>query len=118
MIYTLQDWARQIKEAIQPKVTLLEAMDDELVEELVTSPKLKAYRLRRVGPKAVAVPPEASHGDLHRTLVRLGYAKRILSGLEDLVTAAFNEAGRRADDAIKSNLTGMLGGLNLPPGLL
>jgi nucleoid-associated protein EbfC len=38
--------------------------------------------------------------------------------LEDLVTAAFNEAGRRADEAIKSNLTGMLGGLNLPPGLL
>jgi nucleoid-associated protein EbfC len=38
--------------------------------------------------------------------------------LEDLITAAFNEAGRRADDAIKSNLSGMLGGLNLPPGLL
>lgn len=34
--------------------------------------------------------------------------------LEDLVTAACNEAGRRADEAIKSNLTGMLGGLNLP----
>ena len=38
--------------------------------------------------------------------------------LEDLVTAAFNEAGRRADEAMKSNLTGMLGGLNLPPGLI
>jgi DNA-binding YbaB/EbfC family protein len=38
--------------------------------------------------------------------------------LEDLVTAAFNEASRRADEAMKSNLTGMLGGLNLPPGLL
>jgi DNA-binding YbaB/EbfC family protein len=37
--------------------------------------------------------------------------------LEDLVTAAVNEAGRRADEAMKSNLTGMLGGLNLPPGL-
>src|ERR1700728_670787 len=38
--------------------------------------------------------------------------------LEDLITAAFNEAGRRADDAIKSNLSGMLGGFNFPPGLL
>lgn len=38
--------------------------------------------------------------------------------LEDLVTAAFNEAGRRADEIIKSNVQGMLGGLNLPPGLL
>ncbi len=37
--------------------------------------------------------------------------------LEDLVVAAFNEAGRRADDAMKSSLSGMLGGLNLPPGL-
>ena len=38
--------------------------------------------------------------------------------LEDLITAAVNESGRRADEAMKSNLTGMLGGLNLPPGLL
>src|SRR5450432_3002690 len=32
--------------------------------------------------------------------------------LEDLITAAFNEAGRRADEAIKSGLSGMLGSLN------
>ncbi len=38
--------------------------------------------------------------------------------LEDLVAAAFNEAGRRADELIKSNVQGLLGGLNLPPGLL
>ena len=37
--------------------------------------------------------------------------------LEDLVVAAFNEAGRRADEAIKSGVSGLLGGLNLPPGL-
>jgi DNA-binding YbaB/EbfC family protein len=34
--------------------------------------------------------------------------------LEDLVVAAINEAGRKADEAIKSNLQGMLGGLNIP----
>lgn len=38
--------------------------------------------------------------------------------LEDLIAAAFNEAGRRADEIIKSNVQGMLGGLNLPPGIL
>ncbi|HEX3436706.1 MAG TPA: YbaB/EbfC family nucleoid-associated protein [Pseudacidobacterium sp.] len=38
--------------------------------------------------------------------------------LEDLIAAAFNEAGRRADEAIKSAASSMLGGLNLPPGLL
>ncbi|HEY0759041.1 MAG TPA: YbaB/EbfC family nucleoid-associated protein [Acidisarcina sp.] len=37
--------------------------------------------------------------------------------LEDLITAAFNEAGRRIDEAVKSSVSGMLGGLNLPPGL-
>ena len=37
--------------------------------------------------------------------------------LEDLVTAAVNEAGRRAEDAMQSSVQGMLGGLNLPPGL-
>ncbi len=34
--------------------------------------------------------------------------------LEDLIVAAVNEAGRKADDAIQSSVQGMLGGLNLP----
>ena len=34
--------------------------------------------------------------------------------LEDLITAALNEAGRRADESLQSGLSGMLGGLNLP----
>lgn len=38
--------------------------------------------------------------------------------LEDLIMAAINEAGRRADEVMQSSLSGMLGGLNLPPGLL
>lgn len=39
--------------------------------------------------------------------------------LEDLIAAAVNEAGRRVDDAIKSSMAGMMGGLGLPnlPGL-
>ena len=38
--------------------------------------------------------------------------------LEDLIVAAVNDAGRRVDDAMKTGLSSMLGGLNLPPGLL
>jgi DNA-binding YbaB/EbfC family protein len=34
--------------------------------------------------------------------------------LEDLITAAVNEAGRRVDEAMKQSLQGMMGGLNLP----
>jgi hypothetical protein len=34
--------------------------------------------------------------------------------LEDLIAAAVNEAGRRADEAMKSSVAGMMGGLSLP----
>ncbi|MGZ6319802.1 MAG: helicase-associated domain-containing protein [Ktedonobacterales bacterium] len=92
VLYTLRDWARQYKEASQPQqsMRLIEVHDEALVGELVTSPKLRAFRLRQVGPKAVAVPPETSLGDLRRALERLGYAKLLngLSGLEDMVVSA------------------------------
>jgi DNA-binding YbaB/EbfC family protein len=34
--------------------------------------------------------------------------------LEDLVVAAVNEAGRKAEEALQANMKGVLGGLNLP----
>ncbi|HEX4286413.1 MAG TPA: YbaB/EbfC family nucleoid-associated protein [Terracidiphilus sp.] len=34
--------------------------------------------------------------------------------LEDLIVAAVNDAGRRADEAIQSSVQGMLGGLKIP----
>ncbi|MGA2568904.1 MAG: YbaB/EbfC family nucleoid-associated protein [Terracidiphilus sp.] len=34
--------------------------------------------------------------------------------LEDLIVAAVNEAGRKADEAMKTSVQGMLGGLKLP----
>src|ERR1700712_1332271 len=49
----------------------------------------------------------------------MGSSSSALELLEDLIIAAVNEAGRRADDAMKSSVQGMMGGLNLPdlPGL-
>ena len=44
----------------------------------------------------------------------IGSAGSDLELLEDLITAAVNEAGRRADEAIKTSVAGMMGGLNLP----
>lgn len=44
----------------------------------------------------------------------IGSAGSDLELLEDLVTAAVNEAGRRADEAMKASVAGMMGGLNLP----
>jgi len=37
--------------------------------------------------------------------------------LQDLVKAAVNEAARKVDAAVQSQLGGLLGGMGLPPGL-
>ena len=47
-------------------------------------------------------------------VVGLGGEKPDVEMLEDLVVAAVNDAGRKADDAIQSSVKGVLGGLNLP----
>ena len=44
----------------------------------------------------------------------MGSSAGDLELLEDLITAAVNEAGRKADEAVKSSVAGMMGGLNLP----
>jgi hypothetical protein len=98
VVYTLHDWARQYAEAAQPKATLLEVPDEDLAADLVTEPKLRAFRLRRVGPRSVAVPPETSLRDLGRALERLGYVK-VLGGLEDLVGDATSRRRGRGSGA-------------------
>jgi DNA-binding YbaB/EbfC family protein len=47
-------------------------------------------------------------------VIGLGGDKPDVEMLEDLVVAAVNEAGRKADEAMKSSVQGMLGGLKLP----
>ena len=47
-------------------------------------------------------------------VVSLGGSNPDVEMLEDLVIAVVNEAGRKAEDAIQSNVKGMLGGLNIP----
>jgi len=46
--------------------------------------------------------------------VVMGSSESDIEMLEDLITAAVNEAGRKADEAMKSSVQGMMGGLNLP----
>ena len=41
-------------------------------------------------------------------------AKADVEMLEDLVVAAVNEAGRKAEEILQSSLQGMLGGLKIP----
>jgi nucleoid-associated protein EbfC len=44
----------------------------------------------------------------------LGASSGDIELLEDLIAAAVNEAGRRADEIMKQSVAGMMGGLNLP----
>jgi DNA-binding YbaB/EbfC family protein len=41
-----------------------------------------------------------------------------LEMLQDLILAAVNEAARKVDSAMQSQLGGMLSGMGMPPGLL
>jgi DNA-binding YbaB/EbfC family protein len=44
----------------------------------------------------------------------MGANARDIELLEELIVSAVNEAGRRADEAMKQSVAGMMGGLNLP----
>jgi DNA-binding YbaB/EbfC family protein len=37
--------------------------------------------------------------------------------LQDMMMAAFNEAAKKVDDAARQKMSGMLGGMGLPPGM-
>lgn len=44
----------------------------------------------------------------------IGQSQPDVEMLEDLIVAAINEAGRKAEESIQSSVQGMLGGLKLP----
>lgn len=44
----------------------------------------------------------------------IGQSQPDIEMLEDLIVAAVNEAGRKAEETIQSSVQGMLGGLKLP----
>ncbi|HEX9036796.1 MAG TPA: helicase-associated domain-containing protein [Ktedonobacterales bacterium] len=89
VIFMLRDWAKQQTAPAPPVPTLVLEFHDERVTDLViTSPKLKAFNLRRVGPKKVIAPSEISPVTLWQALHRHGFGKRLKSGLEDFAAAA------------------------------
>jgi hypothetical protein len=47
-------------------------------------------------------------------VIGLSGAQPDVEMLEDLIVAAVNDAGRKAEDALQSSVKGMLGGLNIP----
>jgi DNA-binding YbaB/EbfC family protein len=89
--------ARQMQEQMERKLaeTVVEASTGGGVVTVRMNGKKEILRLK-IEPTAV------------------GSAGSDLELLEDLITAAVNEAGRRVDEAIKTSVAGMMGGLNLP----
>jgi nucleoid-associated protein EbfC len=95
--------AKQMQEQMQEKLaaTIVEASSGGGAVSVKMNGKKDLLKLT-IDPSAVA---------------GLGGPTPDVEMLEDLITAAINEAGRRAEDILKSNVQGMLGGLNLPSGL-
>jgi len=92
--------ANEVQEEVQRKLgeTILEASSGGGAVTATMNGKKQLLKLK-IDPSAV---------------VSLGGNQPDVEMLEDLIIAAVNEAGRKADDAIKSNVQGILGGLNIP----
>ena len=89
--------AREMQEQMEKKLadTIVEAETGGGMVHVRMNGKKEVLRLK-IEPTALG----ATTGDIEL--------------LEDLIAAAVNEAGRRADEAMKSSVAGMMGGLNLP----
>jgi hypothetical protein len=92
--------ANQLQEEVQRKLgqTVVEASSGGGAVTATMNGKKQLIKLR-IDPAAV---------------VGLSGDKPDVEMLEDLVVAAINEAGRKADEAMQSSVQGMLGGLKLP----
>ena len=89
--------ARQMQEQMEQKLadTVVEAETGGGMVRVRMNGKKEVLRLN-IEPTALG----ASSGDIEL--------------LEDLIAAAVNEAGRRADEAAKLSVAGLMGGLNFP----
>ena len=92
--------ANQMQEEVQHKLaqTVVEGMSGGGAVTATMNGKKQLLKIR-IDPAAV---------------IGLGGDKPDVEMLEDLVVAAVNDAGHKADEAIKSSVQGMLGGLKLP----
>lgn len=99
----MMEQARQMQEQVQTKLsqTVVEASSGGGAVTVTMNGQKQVLRLRIDAAAITSLTSSTADVEM----------------LEDLIAAAFNEAGRRADEAMKSSLSGMLSGLNLPPGL-
>jgi DNA-binding YbaB/EbfC family protein len=100
-------------------------MDPKQIQEMMTRAQEMQQQMQKkmretqveasVGGGAVVV---RMNGEKHMLSVKIEKdAAGDVEMLQDLVTAAVNEAVRKVDAAMQTQLGGMLGGMGLPPGL-
>ncbi|MGD0733186.1 MAG: YbaB/EbfC family nucleoid-associated protein [Terracidiphilus sp.] len=92
--------ANQMQEEVQRKLvqTLVEGSSGGGAVTAQMNGKKDLLKLR-IDPSAV---------------LSLGSSQPDVEMLEDLIVAAINDAGRKADEAMQSSMQGLLGGLKLP----
>jgi len=92
--------ASQMQEEVQRKLaaTIIEGTSGGGAITATVNGKKQLLKLR-IDPAAVT---SLSSGDADREM------------LEDLIVAAVNDAGRKAEEALQGQLKGMLGGMNIP----
>ncbi len=100
-------------------------MDPKQMHEMMSKAQEMQQQMQQ---KMRETQVEASGGG-GAVVVRMNGEKQVLSVkiekeaagdvdmLQDLVMAAVNEAARKVDTAVQSQLGGLLGGMGLPPGL-
>jgi len=100
-------------------------MDPKQIQEMMTRAQEMQQQMQK---KMRETQVEASSGG-GAVVARMNGEKQLLSikiekdaagdveMLQDLVRAAVNEATRKVDAAMQSQIGGMLGGMGLPPGL-
>ena len=92
--------ANQMQEEVQRKLgeTVVEASSGGGAVTVTMNGKKQMLKLR-IDPAAV---------------VSLSGSQPDVEMLEDLIVAAVNEAGRKAEEVLQSSVQGMLGGLKIP----
>ncbi len=106
--------ASQMQEEVQRKLgeTVVEASSGGGAVTATMNGKKQLLKLR-IDPSAVAGLSGGQPGVPADGSSSVGW-KPDVEMLEDLIVAAINEAGRKADEAIRSSMQGLLGGLNIP----
>jgi DNA-binding YbaB/EbfC family protein len=92
--------ASQMQEEVQRKLanTIIEGTSGGGAVTATINGKKQVLKIR-IDPSAVT---------------NLGSNQADLEMLEDLIVAAVNDAGRKAEEALQGQLKGMLGGMNIP----